>query len=89
MNELTCTRTKLLREIQIATFEAVEVNLYLDTHPYDNDALEALTKYENKRNKLISEYETNYGPILAYGSVGSDCKAYKWALEAFPWELED
>ncbi len=83
------TKCQLLKEIQIATFEAVETNLYLDTHPYDSEALSALNKYENARNSAIAEYENYYGPILAYGSQFDNSKGYAWVLEPFPWEMED
>ncbi len=89
MNENKRSRSELLCEIQIATFEAIETNLFLDTHPYNAEALEALRKYEIKRNEAIAEYENLYGPIMAYGAPGCDESSYRWVLEAFPWEMED
>lgn len=89
MNDMKHSRKELLCEIQIATFEAVETNLFLDTHPYDMEALNALRKYELKRNEAIAEYENLFGPILAYGAPGCDENSYRWVLDAFPWEMED
>ncbi|MBQ9116533.1 MAG: spore coat protein CotJB, partial [Clostridia bacterium] len=39
------SRRKLMRDIQIASFSAIETALYLDTHPYDREAIKALSAY--------------------------------------------
>ncbi len=83
------TKSELLREIQISTFEAVETNLFLDTHPNNQEAIAALKNYEAKRESAIEEYESVYGPILAYGANTDNSKGYAWVLEPFPWETED
>ncbi len=83
------SKCELMKEIQVATFESVEANLFLDTHPYDKEALDALWKYEHERNAAIAEYEESYGPIMAYGSNANNDKGYSWVLEPFPWEMED
>ncbi len=83
------SKCELMKEIQITTFEAVEASLFLDTHPNDKEALEALHKYEHARMAAIAEYEDCYGPILAYGSHVNNEKGYAWVLEPFPWEMED
>lgn len=89
MREARTNKAKLMRDVQLATFRAVETNLYLDTHPYDNDALCALRKYEALRKEAIDRYETAVGPVLAYGAPKDDDNFYKWVTEPFPWEMED
>ncbi len=81
-------RSKLIKEIQIASFAVVETNLYLDTHPYDEIALAALEKYSEMRKLAIKEYEAVYGPIFSF-NVSADADCYKWVKEPFPWEKED
>ena len=80
-------REKLIKEIQIASFAVVETNLYLDTHPYDEIALDALEKYSEMRKAAIRDYEALYGPIFPFNVSGDD-NCYKWVKEPFPWEKE-
>ncbi len=87
MNEKQ-SRCKLLKEIQIASFAVVETNLYLDTHPFDTDALCALKKYSEMSRKAINEYESLYGPIFAFGNYENN-GCYQWVKDPFPWEKED
>ena len=44
-------KARLLREIQLCTFLLTEANLYLDTHPDDQDALKF---YEKHAARLLS-----------------------------------
>ncbi len=81
-------RSKLMKEIQIASFAVVETNLYLDTHPFDEIALAALEKYSEMRKTAIKEYEALYGPIFPF-NVSGDADCFKWVKEPFPWEKED
>ena len=89
MREARTNKAKLMREVQIATFRTVETNLYLDTHPYDSEALNALRKYEALRNEAISRYENAVGPVIAYGAPKENENCYKWVTEPFPWETEE
>ena len=84
-----CRRDKLIKEIQIASFAVVETNLYLDTHPCDEIALEALKKYSEARKIAIKEYESLYGPIFSFDVTDTDSDCYRWVKEPFPWEKED
>ena len=83
-----CRRDKLMKEVQIATFAVVETNLYLDTHPCDAIALDALKKYSAQCKAAINEYETLYGPLFPF-NVSDAEGCYRWVEEPFPWEKED
>ena len=89
MKDVRSNKAKLMRDVQLATFRSVETNLYLDTHPYDNEALCALRKYEALRKEAVDKYETVFGPVLAYGAPKDNDTSYKWVTEPFPWEMED
>ncbi len=83
------TKNELMKDIQVATFEMVETNLYLDTHPTDTEALSALQKYQAKRASAIAEYEEAYGPIFPFSTTNNSSKGYTWVSQPFPWEMED
>ena len=82
-----------MREIQIASFSAIETALYLDTHPYDREALAALKKYCVAKEEATARYEAAYGPITfcaCNGAEDGDSRPYfKWALSPMPWEIEE
>ena len=82
-----------MRDIQIACFSAIEAALYLDTHPYDSEAMEALKKYCAEKSAAIAAYEAEYGPIT-FCSCSAKAEEgtrpyFKWALSPMPWEMED
>lgn len=75
----------LLRIMELE-FTAIELNLFLDTHPQDQRALADYnaTAQELARAKAI--YESRYGPILNYGLSPSP-EAWRWIEEPWPWEI--
>ena len=78
-------RNALMKEVQMATFSLVETNLYLDTHPYDCEAMKALEYYGEKLAQAIEKYEEECGALFA-DSVTT--LPYDWVKTPFPWELE-
>ncbi|KAB3534857.1 spore coat protein CotJB [Alkaliphilus pronyensis] len=81
MNE----RAELLLQIQEAEFAAVELQLYLDTHMYDQKALMEFNHYSNLIATLKHEYEMKYGPLLNFGFSPSQYP-WRWLESPWPWE---
>lgn len=80
-------RNHLLREIQELEFAALDLNLYLDTHPTCEKALmdyNIISKELNKKKKL---YEMNYGPFSNFGEAPSQCP-WEWINSPWPWESQ-
>ena len=75
----------LMRDVQIAQFSVIETNLYLDTHPYDCEALKALEYYNERLVNAIEKYETECGAL--YSNSITDVP-YDWVKKPFPWETE-
>lgn len=76
----------LMNNIQKLQFAAVELNLYLDNFPKDENATEDYKKISKKLDKLINEYESKYGPIRNFGDAYlEDPKS--WVNSPWPWEL--
>ena len=57
-------RQKLLLEISKIDFALKELNLYLDTHPYDQQGMENFRQYNAMKNKLVKDYTEKYGPLV-------------------------
>lgn len=77
-------KDKLLLNIQMHTFALKDLNLYLDTHPNDENILKEFNNVNDSLTKLKKEYEDNYGP-LCINSVKSD-KNYTWINNPWPWD---
>lgn len=82
MNE----KKQLLQDIQIIAFVVKDVQLFLDTHPACEGALDFFNYYNNVLAALTNEYEEKFGPITVYG-VNTD-NGWTWIEEPWPWEKE-
>lgn len=75
-------QAKLLTNIDSFSFAALDLNLYLDVFPNDQNALNTYNYFKIETNELIKEYEKNYGPL----TVNSDSlENYPWAWNNLPW----
>ncbi|SFD13450.1 spore coat protein CotJB [Clostridium uliginosum] len=75
----------LLDSIRIYQFCAVELNLFLDNFPDNENAKDDYKTVSGKLTCLINEYEENYGPLTSFGSSFiEDPRA--WTEQAWPWE---
>ncbi|HOJ79867.1 MAG TPA: spore coat protein CotJB [Clostridiales bacterium] len=75
-------REKMLREIQALEFMEVELNLYLNTHPYDQQALMIFMNTARQQKMLRDNYERMYGPLTA---SSSNSFPWPWIESPWPW----
>lgn len=78
-------RRRMLNEIGKIDFVIVELNLYLDTHPFDQQALERIRYFQDMKRKLVREYTMNFGPLMR-DCMDDNAREWKWALQDWPWE---
>ncbi|ROR28375.1 spore coat protein JB [Mobilisporobacter senegalensis] len=81
MNE----REKLLHYITAVSFAIDDCVLYLDTHPYDKEALEYYSVHKELRKKALKQYTENFGPLLN-DNVDVSCGKWTWIDQPWPWE---
>lgn len=79
-------RKDLLREINLASFAVNDVQLFLDTHPCDQNALAYFQEYSRKRNQALREYAKYYGPLTIDTTVTSCMDRWNWINEPWPWQ---
>jgi len=79
-------RERLLKEIMAVDFTIVELNLYLDTHPGDRNALMLYNSNVQRSRMLRQRYESMYGPLNALMSTSS--YPWQWIEGPWPWEKE-
>lgn len=77
---------KLIR-IQEMEFVALELNLYLDTHPEDKDAVNDYNCAAENLEILKREYESECGPLFNFGFSENLCNDWQWIEGPWPWEL--
>lgn len=77
---------KLLHHINLMSFVIVEMTLYLDTHPYDSEAIDYLKHYVRMKDKAMKEYAAQFGPLTIDTADSANGKEWQWALSAMPWE---
>jgi len=77
---------QMLLEIQRLQFTAIDLNLYLDTHPDDQQALNLYNSVVPQLKQCIESYEMVYGPLMHFGLATSQCP-WQWICSPWPWEM--
>ena len=70
---------QLLEEMQAIDFVLVELNLFLDTHPSDFEAIKQFNDTAQKSMQLKVEFEQKFGPLMNFGRSYSN----------YPWDWKD
>ena len=79
-------RKELLNSIQKYLFYAVELNLYLDTHPSDQEVNSKLNDYKKQSEELRNRYQEMYGPLT---SETAEDNRWGWIADPWPWNLPE
>jgi len=77
---------QILEELQAVDFVLVELTLYLDTHPTDQQAIAQFNENVEKRLKIRFELESKFGPLQQFGNSYSDAK-WSWHSSPWPWQV--
>lgn len=80
-------RLAMLREIQELEFVAIELNLFLDTHPQDQAALRDFWAVRDRLLEARRRYEEIYGPLTVTGFTPPHHQ-WLWIQGPWPWEIE-
>lgn len=75
-----------LSELQALDFVVLELGLFLDTHPSDQEAFRLFRKYEALAKEARARYESMYGPLTQ--RAAADSETYTWVLGPWPWEKQ-
>jgi spore coat protein JB len=75
-----------MEELQAVDFVLVELTLYLDTHPQDQNAIHQFNQYAQQRKKIKKAIESKYGPLQQYGNSYSGMP-WDWNNGPWPWQL--
>ena len=79
-------KEKLLADIRALSFALVEVNLFLDSHPEDSEALAYFRRVRDELRALTAAYENAHGPLTVMGATAKG--SWDWVAAPWPWESE-
>ena len=80
-------QSAMLKRLQEMEFVAIELNLYLDTHPCDSDALNDYNCAVEMVRKLMAEYEVCFCPLLPFCMAVTKDDKWQWADGPWPWAM--
>ncbi len=80
------SKEQMLNDIGVVDFTMVELMLYLDTHPFDRNAMEYFNHYARIKNQLTKEFSQNYYPLTKEQAKSN--KEWRWGMAPLPWEGE-
>lgn len=83
---LTADKRGLMQNIYELGFVLTEVNLYLDTHPDDLEAIEYYAQIKDKYCDYMTQYADYYGPLDKL-HISND-NYWMWVATPMPWEME-
>ena len=79
-------QAELLTNIDALGFAMTDLNLFLDVHPDNKNAISLFNQYREQKESLTKEYESKYGPI----TIDSDSlNSYPWAWNDMPWPWDN
>ena len=78
-------RQHLLKKLMAERFAAIDTSLFLDTHPKDKKALDAMKIYVANYRELRDEYEKKFGPLTSF-SVTENQNTWTWINDPWPWD---
>lgn len=79
-------RETLLYQLMQYKFALIELNLYLDMHPNDEEMIRLYNKYLDIEKQMCDKYESMYGP-LTLDSNYLDKNSWTWKNSPWPWEV--
>ena len=77
-------KNQLLKEIMQTDFVLKELNLFLDTHPTNKQALNMFKVYEKKADSLKNEYAKLFSSLTP--SADNSADSWQWIENPWPWE---
>ena len=85
MNNANNDRESLLADITALSVAVLEMNLYLDGHPDNQETLKEYRKAVEELMRLTEMYEEEFGPLTTTGDGYAD--EFLWSRQPWPWQM--
>ena len=76
-------KDRLLLKIYELDFAITDLSLYLYVHKDDEKIYQKFKEYTEEYNKVVSEYERQYGPL---NLNDSNYSTFEWVKNPWPWD---
>ena len=75
---------ELLKSLMELDFIAVDLGLFLNTHPDDSDAIAAYNQVITAADTVRMKYEETVGPLCSFRSYAANTQAYQslWQIRS-------
>lgn len=77
-------QNELLQFINVVSFQVTDTQLFLDSHPMDEEALNYFNYYMDLRRSALQAYADQYGPLTI--DTANPTNRWIWAEQPWPWE---
>ena len=84
MQQKRMNKKELYEWIMMLGFCAVDMMLYLDTHPDDEEALNYFNQCTALYNAAKQSYQEQFGPLNAFSEQARS--SWDWNTAPMPWE---
>ena len=80
-------KERMMLEIQQLDFAMKDINLYLDVNPNNTCMIRKFNEYLMRKNRLVQDYETRFGPItLTIPNSSLEKTPWSWLETKSPWK---
>lgn len=79
-------KAELKKRIYEYDFALHELNLFLDSHPKNQRALQLLAEYRRDRAALVAEYTSRFGQYIVTTCDVPANGCWEWLKGPWPWE---
>ena len=84
-NNAVSVQKAALLELQQLSFSLVDLNLYLDTNPTNQQAINDYNQLFEQYWEAKANYELQYGPMNNFGHCPATYP-WSWSNDPWPWE---
>lgn len=81
-------RDELLKKLSELDFIAVDLALFLNTHPDNSEAIQAYNQVITAADTVRMKYEEAYGPLCSFRSYARNTNHWEWNNAPWPWQTD-
>ncbi|MGN0136472.1 spore coat protein CotJB [Anaerotignum sp.] len=81
-------RNELLKTLTELDFIAVDLGLFLNTHPDNAEAIMAYNQVITAADTVRMKYEEAFGPLCSFRSYASNTQDWQWKDNPWPWQTD-
>ena len=86
-NDMSNDRDELLKQLTTLDFMLVDLTLFLNTHPFERQAVEEYNAVACEADRVRTSYERQFGPLCSYRSK-NNAPDWIWLNDPWPWSKE-